>query len=189
MGDWTERRTGRVGPSHSRVQVHPRRGPLAHGLHPLHRIMSTKISRDEARPTLGRAAFGGLTGTFLIGIVEYGLMPGLVGGLADLVGLLGSRFGAGWLLGLPLYFLIGTLLLPWLYVATAYPMLFGAPWARGVVFGLGLWLLVEAVAMPLLGAGVFHARLGGGVAVLLSLVGHVVYGATVGAFAGEADAA
>jgi uncharacterized membrane protein YagU involved in acid resistance len=57
----------------------------------------------------------------------------------------------------------------------------GAMWLRGAVYGLLPFLAAQLVVMPLMGGGVFSSALEQPVwMVVLSLAGHVVYGAAVG---------
>ena len=55
---------------------------------------------------------------------------------------------------------------------------------KGLVWGMVLWLGLQLVAMPMMGAGVFSTRDGGMKAVIGSLVAHLVYGALLGSIAG-----
>jgi hypothetical protein len=48
----------------------------------------------------------------------------------------------------------------------------------------GLWLALETLVAPLLGAGVFNAALGGVPAALRALLGSLVSGATLGGLVG-----
>ena len=60
----------------------------------------------------------------------------------------------------------------------------GGPVTKGVTFGVVLWLLAQSVVMPMVGAGFFSAHAGGAMAAFASLLGHLIYGATLGAIAG-----
>jgi hypothetical protein len=50
--------------------------------------------------------------------------------------------------------------------------------------GVILWLGLETVMMPMMGGGIFSTEMGGMKAVMAALVGHLVYGAVLGAIAG-----
>ncbi len=53
--------------------------------------------------------------------------------------------------------------------------------ARGALYGIAPWLMAQLAVMPMMGMPVFS----GSVAMAMgSLVGHLVYGATVGAIVG-----
>ncbi len=75
----------------------------------------------------------------------------------------------------------------WLYADQVEPRLRLRPAAAGLVFGTALWVLAQAMAVPLLGwlgeaqpaPGILAWRLGPGAA-LASLVAHLAYGGTLG---------
>jgi hypothetical protein len=56
-----------------------------------------------------------------------------------------------------------------------------APWLKGIIFGVFAWLVMMLVFMPVVKAGLFGYRLGGGAnAALLMLGMHLIYGAVLG---------
>lgn len=80
----------------------------------------------------------------------------------------------------------------WLFAGQVEPRLSVRPSVAGLMFGAALWLMAQAIAVPLLGAlaatqgtvggpapGVLSNSLGAGAA-LASLVAHLVYGGTLG---------
>jgi hypothetical protein len=56
-----------------------------------------------------------------------------------------------------------------------------------MLWGVVLWFLSQAIVTPMMGGGFFSADMGGMMAVVASLMGHVVYGVLLGAIAGAAD--
>jgi uncharacterized membrane protein YagU involved in acid resistance len=60
------------------------------------------------------------------------------------------------------------------------PYLPGPGWVRGVVFMIAMWLVAAVVVMPLAGVGLFF---GGAKEAVTALIGHVVFGAILGAVA------
>jgi uncharacterized membrane protein YagU involved in acid resistance len=58
----------------------------------------------------------------------------------------------------------------------------GPPIARGAVFSLLPWLMAQLVVMPMMGMPLFSGSMAmaGG-----SLIGHLMYGAVLGAVAGD----
>lgn len=64
---------------------------------------------------------------------------------------------------------------------TAVP---GDPVIKGMTWGVILWALAQTIVMPLVGGGFFNANAGGAMAVIGSLLGHLIYGGTLGAIAG-----
>ena len=135
------------------------------------------------RPTLIRAFAGGLIGTVVITLVMYFVSPFVIGGPMDVAAMLASFLGASWVVGLITHFVIGVFALPALYVMI-YPGLGGAPTTRGITWGVILWLLAQAVVLPVTGGGFFSALAGGWRAVIDSLCGHLLYGLVLGAIAG-----
>lgn len=53
----------------------------------------------------------------------------------------------------------------------------------GALWGVVLWLLAQLIVMPMMGAGLFSSAMGGAMAVMGSLVGHLMYGGLLGAIA------
>ena len=60
------------------------------------------------------------------------------------------------------------------------PYLPGPIWLRGVIFMAGVWFLAGLIAMPILGVGLFF---GGAREAMSALMGHVAFGAILGAIA------
>lgn len=94
-------------------------------------------------------------------------------------------------IGLAVHLVVG-LALAWAYVAWVEPRLAFGPGTSGLLFGVLLWVLAQAVAVPLLGwvaglvsgggvatPGLLSIRLGLGAAVG-SLVAHLAYGGVLG---------
>lgn len=65
-----------------------------------------------------------------------------------------------------------------------YAHLPGSPAIRGTVWGLVLWLIAQTVVMPMMGSGFFSSAMGGMLAAMGSLIGHILYGSLVGVIAG-----
>lgn len=92
--------------------------------------------------------------------------------------MLGSFLGIGTTLGWVMHGVIG-LVLAAIYAAGFASRLPGPPAARGAVYGFLVFLLAQVVVTPMMAGGVFS---GGNVAMIMgSLMGHLVYGAIVGA--------
>lgn len=131
----------------------------------------------------GRAIVGGLAGTALMTGMMYGVAP-MMGVHMDIAAMLGSMLGGSWTAGLLMHVMLGSVVFPLAYVLVLQRWLPGTPVVRGLLFGTGLWLMAQVVVMPMMGAGLFSANAGGLMAAMGSLVGHVVYGTTLGAMAG-----
>ena len=112
----------------------------------------------------------------------------------DIAAMLGSLFNNGqmpeqmsglWWTGMIFHFVNGSIIFPLIYAYLLYPYLPGAPWVRGLVWGLILWFLAQAAVMPMMGMGFFSANAPQPVmAVIGSLIGHVIYGSILGWLAG-----
>jgi hypothetical protein len=107
-----------------------------------------------------------------------GIMPGGSAGMLNW----NWWFGMGW------HYLNGMVLFPLLFVFAVDRSLPGGRVWRGLVFSLLLWLLIEAVGLPLLGAGPFGSRLDDPLRFsAIYLLGHVGYGLFLGGLAGAKD--
>lgn len=131
----------------------------------------------------GRAVLGGFVGTLLITAMMYLVAPMMLGKPMDIASMLGTLVGAGAAFGMVWHFVNGSLIFPAVYVAI-HPGLPGQPWLRGTLFGIALWVLAQTIVMPMMGAGFFSANVGGAMAAMGSLIGHLLYGAALGAIAG-----
>jgi len=81
-------------------------------------------------------------------------------------------------LGLALHLLNGVIL-ALVYALAVERFLPGAYWARGLTYGLGLWLLLMLVVLPLLGDGFLGRRTGWAMAPS-ALAVHLIYGLILG---------
>lgn len=94
--------------------------------------------------------------------------------------MLGSMMGGSLVLGWMAHFVIGTIL------AVGFAALFaarlpGPPPVRGMIYALTPWLMAQLVVMPMMGAGFFSRSI---IAAGGSLMGHLLYGAVLGAVYG-----
>lgn len=127
----------------------------------------------------GRAVAGGIIGTAVMTAVGVWAAP-LMGmppmnPAEMLAGPMGGSMALGWIA----HFAIGTILA--LIYAVVAPWLPGPPALRGALYGLAPFLVAQIVVMPMMGMPVFS----GSVAMATgSLVGHLIYGAIVGAVYG-----
>jgi hypothetical protein len=65
-------------------------------------------------------------------------------------------------------------------IAAMLGSMLGGSWTAG--------MMMQVVVMPMMGAGVFSSAMGGMMAAMGSLVGHVLYGSLLGIVAGARDA-
>ncbi len=136
------------------------------------------------KPSVGKAIVAGLTGTILITLMMYFVAPMMLGKPMDTAGMLGKMLGDSWILGMMMHFINGTVIFPLIYLLAIYPVLTGKPWIRGTLWGVALWILSQAVVMPMMGGGFFSSQMGGMMAAVASLMGHIAYGAVLGGITG-----
>jgi uncharacterized membrane protein YagU involved in acid resistance len=132
---------------------------------------------------IGRGIAGGFIGTVMFTLMMRFVAP-TMGVRMDIVAKLGEMTHTGMAGGLLMHFLNGTIIFPLIYVYLLYRFLPGAPWQKGLLWGVILWLGVEIVMMPMMGGGIFSTEMGGMKAVMAALIGHLIYGAIFGAIAG-----
>ena len=140
------------------------------------------------RPNIGRAILGGFVGTLAITLMMYQVGPMMGMMKMDFAASLGKMMGMGWTAGMMIHFLNGTIIFPLIYAFLLYLLLPGGPTVKGIIWGLILWLLAQLIVMPMMGGGVFSSKMGGMMTAGGSLIGHLVYGALLGAIAGGTEA-
>lgn len=126
----------------------------------------------------GKGLAAGLVATLVLSALmvakaAMGFMPQL-----DVIGMLSGMMGTSPAMGWVAHFVIGTVV--WGLLFTAF---FGAApdglWWRGIVVGIGAWLLMMVVVMPMAGAGFFGMGLGM-MAPVMTLMLHVIFGGVLG---------
>jgi hypothetical protein len=136
-------------------------------------------------PNIGKTIGGGFAGTLVMTMMMYLVAP-MMGLNMDIAAMLGGMLGIGWAGGMLMHFVNGTIIFPLIYAFALHSRLPGGPALKGTAWGVILWLVAQTMVMPMAGAGLFSAAMGGMMAAAGSLVGHVLYGALLGAIAGEA---
>ncbi len=135
----------------------------------------------------GKAVLAGLVGTAAMTAVA--MMAGPMMGIEMdapkmLSGFMNVPLALGWIA----HFMIGTIL-ALTYAALFVRILPGAPWLRGALYGLAPFLLAQIMVMPIMGMGVFTVNAPNTIMLVMgSLIGHLVYGAVVGAIYGPVNA-
>lgn len=134
------------------------------------------------KPRLTQAVIGGLAGTILMTLMMYYVAPLMMSGPMDIATMLGDMMGMGSRMGMLVHFLLGAVALPALFAMVLWDKLpGGSGMMKGLVFGMALWLIAQAVVMPMAGAGMFSANHPEQMmAILGSLIGHAVYGLVLG---------
>lgn len=130
----------------------------------------------------GRAVIAGLIGTALMTMV--GLFAAPLMGLPPMnpAEMLAGAMGGSLMLGWAGHLMIGVILaLGYALVGSALP---GPGVARGAIYSLAPFLMAQVLVMPMMGMPLFS---GSAALAMGSLVGHVVYGATLGGIYGDAS--
>ena len=140
------------------------------------------------KPDLKKAVFGGVAGTLVMTLMMMFVAPMMTGMPMDIAEMLGGMLG-GYTMGMIAHIMMGVVIFPLAYAVVAYGVLPGTPLVRGMIFGVALWVAAVVVVMPMAGAGFMMANIGGMMAVMASLMGHLVYGGLLGAIAGDGTAA
>lgn len=140
------------------------------------------------KPNIGRVIVGGFVGTLAITLMMYigGPMMGMM--KMDIADSLGKMMGIGWAMGMLVHFINGTIIFPLIYAFLLYRVLPGGATVKGITWGAILWLLAQLMVMPMMGGGVFSSKMGGMMTAGGSLIGHIIYGALLGAIGGSAEA-
>lgn len=137
-------------------------------------------------PNVGRSMLGGFVGTLVMTAMMYMVAP-MMGLKMDIAQMLGSMLGNNWGAGMMMHFVNGTIVFPLIYAYLLYQWLPGGPTMKGTAWGVILWLLAQVMVMPMMGGGFFSMAMGGMMAVVSSLIGHLLYGSILGAIAGKSE--
>lgn len=130
-----------------------------------------------------RAIAGGLVGTIAMTAMMYLVAP-MMGLNMDIAAMLASVLGGSWTAGMVMHFVNGVLIFPAIFAFVLYDALPGSPTVKGTIWGVALWLVAQIVVMPMMGGGLFSANMGGMMAAVASLAGHLLYGGLLGSIAG-----
>ena len=127
----------------------------------------------------GSAILAGFVATVVLSVLMLmkammGIMPDL-----DIAQMLGSMMGTGPAMGWVGHFFIGTVLWGLLFSFLAPHLPGSSNWQRGIVFGLGAWLIMMIMVMPMAGAGLFGLRMGPMAPVMTAML-HAIFGAVLG---------
>jgi hypothetical protein len=134
----------------------------------------------------GRAALGGFVGTLVMTAMMYVVAP-MMGLHMDIAAMLGSVLGGSWWAGMAMHFVNGTLIFPAIYAYALVGILPGSSVVKGTLWGITLWVLAQVVVMPMMGGGLFSSAMGGMMAAIGSLIGHLLYGSILGVIAGAPE--
>ncbi len=128
----------------------------------------------------GRIVVAGLVGTAVMTVVGLYVAPMMGIPRMNPAEMLAGQMGGNMMIGWAGHIMIGVIL------AVAYSMvaekLPGAWPVRGAIFSLAPWLMAMVVMMPMMGMPLFGGAMATGMG---SLIGHLVYGAVIGAMIGD----
>lgn len=139
------------------------------------------------RVDVRKALLGGAVGTAVMTLMMYGVAPMIVGKPMDVAGMLAAFLRSSWTMGFLMHGLNGIVIFPLFYIYALHAVLPGSPWMKGTLWGVILWFVSQVLVMPMMGAGSFSAHAGGLMAVMASLIAHVIYGALLGWIAGKTE--
>jgi hypothetical protein len=138
------------------------------------------------KPNIRRAVLGGFIGTLAITMLMYWGAPMMGLAKMDIAAMLGSMLGS-WTMGMVMHFVNGTIIFPLIYVHFLFRLLPGTAAAKGLTWGVILWVVAQAMVMPMMGLGFFSLKMGSMMPAAASLMGHIIYGLLLGWIAGAAS--
>ena len=119
---------------------------------------------------LGKGMIAGFVATVILSALML---------MKNIASMLGGMMGGSPAMGWAGHFVIGTVIWGALF-ALVEPQLPGSsPWLKGVVFGMGAWVLMMLMVMPMAGAGLFGMKMGV-MAPMMTAVLHAIFGAVLG---------
>lgn len=131
----------------------------------------------------GKAVLAGLVGTLVMTAIGVWVAPMMGMPAMNPADMLAQPMGGSLALGWLGHLMIGSVLA--LIYATIAHALPGPAWSRGALYSLAPFLMAQLLVMPMMGMPVFSGSL---VMAMGSLVGHLVYGATIGTIYGTGEA-
>jgi hypothetical protein len=128
---------------------------------------------------IAKGMLAGLAATVALSLLmlmkgAMGLMPAL-----DPIGMIAMMMGVSTAIAWGVHFIIGTVVWGGSFALLESYLPGGQLWLKGVVFGIGAWLIMMVAMMPMAGAGFFGMQLGM-MAPAMTLVMHIVFGAVLG---------
>ena len=128
-----------------------------------------------------KAIIAGISATAAMSIIAMFVAPMMGMPKMDFGTMLGSNnpmmpmpYAAGWMI----HFVMGVIMAI-VYAKFLYGKLPGNGILQGIIYGLILFILAQSMVMPMMGKGMFS---GGDVQLIMgSMIGHIVFGATLGA--------
>lgn len=145
---------------------------------------------------ISRAIAGGIAGTLLMTIMTM-VAPMMGMPKMDIAAMLGSMLGgpppevgnSAWLVGFIMHLMIGIAILAIGYALVNDYLPTSSSLAKGLFYGGIVWLMAQLIVMPMMGAGLFSSHLPQSMMMAAgSLMGHLIYGASLGVVYGHQPA-
>ncbi len=126
-----------------------------------------------------KAIMAGVAGTIIMTMMTM-VAPMMGMPEMDIPKMLGNFMGVPVAVGWLAHFMVGVVLAV-IYAYAFYPKLSSAPALRGIIFSIVPWLAVQLMLNPMMGAGLFAVNTPAPLLMVMgSLIGHIVYGTTLG---------
>ena len=129
---------------------------------------------------LGKVVVGGVLGTLTMTAVGVYIAPMMGMPPMNPADMLAMKMGGSLILGWMGHMMIG-IVLALIFAKFALGRLPGPALVQGALFSVVPWLMAQLVVMPMMGMGLFSGSMQ---LALGSLVGHLMYGAVMGAVVG-----
>ena len=129
---------------------------------------------------LGKVVVGGVLGTLTMTAVGVYIAPMMGMPPMNPADMLAMKMGGSLILGWMGHMMIG-IVLALIFAKFALGRLPGPALVQGALFSVAPWLMAQLVVMPMMGMGLFSGSMQ---LALGSLVGHLMYGAVMGAVVG-----
>lgn len=126
-----------------------------------------------------RGVVAGLAATVVLSAIMLakgmmGLMPEL-----NVVAMLAVMMKSSPMMAWVAHFMIGAVVWGVLYALTNGSIPGGSSMMKGIVFGIGAWVIMMVAVMPMAGAGIFGMKLGM-MAPVMTMMLHAIFGAVLG---------
>jgi hypothetical protein len=131
-----------------------------------------------------RGAEAGLVATIVLSAIM--LMKGMMGLMPelDVVAMLAAMMNSSAMMGWIAHFMIGAIVWGGSYAVLQGSIPGGSSVMKGVVFGIGAWMIMMLAVMPMAGAGMFGMKLGM-MAPIMTMMLHAIFGAVLGGVYGK----
>ncbi len=134
---------------------------------------------------MGKGMLAGLIATVVMTMIMY-MAPMMGMPKMDVAGMLSGMMSLPWIVGMAIHFMNGVIIFPLIYVFVLYKVLPGNGLVKGITWGLILFVIAQVMVMPMAGMGFFSSASQQQILMVMgSLMGHVVYGAILGAIVGR----